>query len=267
MRLLFVSLFCLVCSGTFAQRDTLAMDGGWRFLIDKAAVGVTQQWFEKELTEARPVTLPHTWNIEDENQNHYGWGWYQKKFTVPSDWKNKSVVLEFGAINHTAFVYLNGNKIAENVGDGFNKFIIDLTGKLAYGKENTVTVAVNNDYGKAKVPFGSSFDWPNDGGLIRTVRLIRSGKPSASHLHATPVLNIAVTEIIKHIALLEMLAAKDAVHIFHQFSHRSNDAISFSKTKIRIGACSPFHAHQLYPFAVEEGLAADKLQFPEAHIC
>ena len=62
-------------------------------------------------------------------------------------------MLEFGAINHTSFVYINGQKIAENIGDGFNKFIINLNGKLNYGKENIITVAVNNDYGKNKVPF------------------------------------------------------------------------------------------------------------------
>ena len=52
-----------------------------------------------------------------------------------------------------------------NIGDGFNSFSINLNRKLNYGKENVITVGVNNDYGKYKVPFGNSFDWPNDGGI------------------------------------------------------------------------------------------------------
>ena len=181
----------LIFSYAFAQRDTITVNSGWLFSIDKKAEGLTQKWFENNLPNARAVQLPHTWNIEEGNQNHYGWGWYQKKINIPASWKDKNVVLQFGAINHTAYIYINGKKVAEHIGDGFNKFFINLSGEVNYGKENIITVVCNNDYGKDKVPFGSSFDWPNDGGIIRPVALIVSGKPSADYLHATPTLNVA----------------------------------------------------------------------------
>lgn len=47
-----------------------------------------------------------------------------KKLTVPKSWKNKNVVLQFGAINHTSFIYVNGIKVDENIGDGFNNFLL-----------------------------------------------------------------------------------------------------------------------------------------------
>ena len=175
----------------FAQRDTISVNSGWQFSIDKNAEGLTEKWYERNLPNARGVKLPHTWNVEETNQNHYGWCWYQKKINIPTDWKSKNVVLQFGAINHTSYIYINGKKVAENIGDGFNKFFINLNGKVNYGKENTITVACNNNYGRNKVPFGSSFDWPNDGGIIRQVALIVSDRPSASYLHATPILNVA----------------------------------------------------------------------------
>jgi beta-glucuronidase len=193
-KLAFVIVFFIVSLCVSAQRDTIQISNAWQFAIDKRGEGVNGQWFSQSLPTNRTVNLPHTWNIEADNQNHYGWGWYQKRLAVPSKWKNKNVVLEFGAINHTSFVYVNGVKVAENTGDGFNKFIINLSGKLNYGKENIITVAVNNDYGKNKVPFGNSFDWPNDGGIIRPVKLIVSDKPSAAYIHATPVLNVANQE-------------------------------------------------------------------------
>lgn len=176
---------------SYAQRDTIALNNNWQFTVDKNAAGITNNWVRKSLPNARAVQLPHTWNIEAENQNFYGWGWYQKKIDVPADWKNKNVLLQFGAINHTSYIYINGNKIDENIGDGYSKFFINLTGKLNYGKENIITVACNNEYSKDKVPFGSSFDWPNDGGIIRKVALIISDKPSANYIHAEPKLNIA----------------------------------------------------------------------------
>lgn len=188
--LLFLSLL-LVSYDIFAQRDTLAANDNWLFVIDKKGEGTTGKWFEKFPEATLAVNLPHTWNIEEATQNHYGWGWYQKKVNVPSNWKNKTVQLQFGAVNHTAYIYLNGKKIDEHIGDGFNQFSVNLSGKLLIGKENVITVAVNNDYGKNKVPFGSSFDWPNDGGLIRKAALIISTPQSANYLHAEPRLNVA----------------------------------------------------------------------------
>ena len=196
MKKLFYTIVCLVCffSAALAQRDTIALNSNWQFAIDKKGNGLNEKWFEKSLPNNRSVNLPHTWNIEDDNQNHYGWGWYQQKLKVPANWKNKNVVLQFGAINHTSIIYVNGKKVEENIGDGFNKFFINLNEKVNYGKENIITVAVNNVYGKNKVPFGNSFDWPNDGGIIRKVALIVSDKPAANFIHATPTLNVASNE-------------------------------------------------------------------------
>lgn len=188
---IFLAVTTMFFSGSiFAQRDTIFVNTDWQFSIDKKAEGITGKWFDKKLQNAKIVQLPHTWNIEEENQNHYGWGWYQKKINIPANWKNKNVVLQFGAINHTSYIYISGKKVAENIGDGFNKFFINLNGKVNYGKDNVITVACNNDYGRNKVPYSNSFDWPNDGGLIRPVALIVSNKPAAAYLQVTPSLNI-----------------------------------------------------------------------------
>lgn len=185
--LFFVCMFPAVT--IFCQRDTIPINESWSFAIDKKSEGFNQAWYGSGLTNVKKVNLPHTWNVEEENQNHYGWGWYQRTVFIPANWKRKQLLLEFGAVNHTSVIYINGKKAGEQVGDGFNKFFVDLDGQVLYGRENRITVAVNNDYGKNKVPFGSSFDWPNDGGLIRPVRLIVTNRPSAKYVHVTPTLD------------------------------------------------------------------------------
>jgi beta-glucuronidase len=185
----FFIISLLVSHFVFAQRDTININAGWAFSINKKSDGFADKWFKKDLPGAKTVHLPHTWNVGEENQDHYGWGWYQKKIFIPKNWKNKNITLEFGAVNHTSYVYVNGKNPGENIGDGFNKYFVRLDDQLNYGKENTITIAVNNDYGKNKVPFGSSFDWPNDGGIIRSVHFIITEKPSANYIHATPILN------------------------------------------------------------------------------
>lgn len=84
MKKLFYTIVCLVCffSAALAQRDTIALNSNWQFAIDKKGNGLNEKWFEKSLPNNRSVNLPHTWNIEDDNQNHYGWGWYQQKLKV-----------------------------------------------------------------------------------------------------------------------------------------------------------------------------------------
>lgn len=186
--LLFLALL-LTGAKSFAQRDTISLNDNWRFKIDKASVGINEKWFTLPLSASKTVSLPHTWNVEKENENYYGWAWYQKAIDVPAGWTKKNVMLRFGAINHTAKIYLNGVQVAEQLGDGFNPIFVSLTGKLMYGKKNIITVWCNNDYGANKVPFSNSFDWANDGGIIRTVTLMISGKPAASYIHATPQLN------------------------------------------------------------------------------
>lgn len=189
-RCFFIMIGWFASLAAVAQRDTISLDKDWQFAIDKKGEGQQQGWQSRQLPQSKTVKLPHTWNVEEGTNQHYGWGWYQRKLTVPADWKSKNVVLQLEAINHTSHIYINGQKVAENMGDGFNKFFVNLSGKLDYGKQNTITIAVNNDYGKAKVPFGNSFDWPNDGGIIRPVSLIVSDRPAVAFLHATPKLNL-----------------------------------------------------------------------------
>ena len=191
MKFSFLLVACLICISSFSQRDTIQMNAGWHFVTDKSGEGFVKSWFSKALMNAKDVTVPHTWNIEKENEMFYGWGWYQKSFTVPANWKDKNTVIQFGSINHTAKIYLNGKLVNEHIGDGFNKFFVDLSGQLKYGKENVLTVACTNDYNSVKVPFGTSFDWPNDGGIIRPVSMIVSGKPAASYIQVVPTFNLS----------------------------------------------------------------------------
>ena len=232
MRYFFTILVLFFSLASYSQRDTIAINDQWQFSMDKKAAGLNEKWFEHPLPGARVVKLPHTWNVEEENQNHYGWGWYQKKITVPASWKNKHVVLQFGAINHTSFIYVNGKKISENIGDGFNKLFIVLDDQLKYGKENIITVAVNNDYGKNKVPFANSFDWPNDGGLIRTAALIVSGKPSASYLHAVPQLNLKDSSgtLALKLGLDEKAGKNLRLHITVREENQSTQKVILEKT-------------------------------------
>ena len=110
MKKYFIIVTAILSHSVYGQRDTISLNSDWTFTTDKKAEGLTGKWFSRPLFNAATVQLPHTWNIEKEHETFYGWGWYQKRINVPVSWKNKHVVLQFGAINHTSVIYINGKK-------------------------------------------------------------------------------------------------------------------------------------------------------------
>lgn len=63
--------------------------------------------------------------------------WYKRTFTVPSSWKDKSVLLHFGAVDWKAEIYLNDIKIGSHTG-GYTPFSFDITPYLTAGNQKLV---------------------------------------------------------------------------------------------------------------------------------
>ena len=137
------------------------------------------------LKTGKKVTIPHTWNIQDGTEDSMGSGWYEHKLFVPEEWHGKVVQLRFHAVYHDAVVYLNGNEVGEHKNSGYTPFVIDVTGNLIYGEMNSLIVQANNAYSKQMLPYMRSFDWANDGGIIRDVELIVTGVNYIESLQTT----------------------------------------------------------------------------------
>lgn len=60
------------------------------------------------------------------------YSWYSTSFTVPSDWSGDKVLLNFGAVDYEATVYVNGQKAGFNRG-GYFAFTLDITALLSSG--------------------------------------------------------------------------------------------------------------------------------------
>lgn len=63
--------------------------------------------------------------------------WYKRTFSVPSDWKNKTILLHFGAVDWKTEVFINDIKIGTHTG-GFTPFSFDITPYLHSGKQKLV---------------------------------------------------------------------------------------------------------------------------------
>jgi beta-glucuronidase len=138
----------------------------WRFQLGESNEG---------LENARQVEVPHTWNIESDSEEYWGIGWYGCEIFADELWRGKRVFTHFGAVYHDAVIYLNGVEVGRHEQSGYTPFDIELTEELSYGCKNWLTVKVDNRFSDIMLPYERSFDWPNDGGIIRPVTLRVTG--------------------------------------------------------------------------------------------
>ncbi|MEI6681095.1 MAG: sugar-binding domain-containing protein [Bacteroidota bacterium] len=67
--------------------------------------------------------------------------WYSTSFSVPADWKNRRVVLNFGAVDWKADIWINDVRIGSHQG-GYTAFSFDITPYLVQGRPQKLSVRV-----------------------------------------------------------------------------------------------------------------------------
>jgi hypothetical protein len=75
------------------------------------------------LTQA--VNVPHTWNTVRALARYTGKAWYERRFSVSEEQLSKTIRVQFDAVYHDAFIYINGQKAGEYLGSGYNRFFVD----------------------------------------------------------------------------------------------------------------------------------------------
>lgn len=161
----FSSPECLRDSYSIPLRD------GWNFRLDPSGVAEPDAMFD-HAAEWEPVQVPHTWQSLGRTPEYVGIAWYRIRFETPAAWTSQHVRIEFEAVNHTANVFLNGRSIGQHVGKGYTAFTLDLSPHLNFGHDNALLVRVDNRPNDRMLPRNKSYDWTDDGGIIRPVSLI-----------------------------------------------------------------------------------------------
>lgn len=78
--------------------------------------------------------------------------WYERRFTVPAEWRQGALLLHFGAVDWEADVYLNGIRVGGHKG-GYTAFSIDIAPYLTRG-EQTLAVRVTDPTDRGTQPRG-----------------------------------------------------------------------------------------------------------------
>ncbi|WKB55443.1 AbfB domain-containing protein [Eleftheria terrae] len=115
--------------------------------------------------------------------------WYRRAFQVPPAWSGKRILLNFGAVDRKATVYVNGRKVGQHVG-GYDAFSFDITPYLRRGN-NDLVVGVfdpttgDDMVGKQTLNPGGIFYTPSSG-IWQTVWLEPVEAPHITRLDLTP---------------------------------------------------------------------------------
>jgi beta-galactosidase len=173
-----LTVLLLVCylAGTAQSLTTnnriQTFDYNWKFALGDHA-GARNSNFND--ANWRNLDLPHDWSIEGKtdslnptgNDGGYfpaGTGWYRKKFMAPAAWKGKRISIYFEGVYMNAEVFINGQSLGIHP-YGYSSFLYDLTTHLDFGKENIISVRVDNSQQK-------NCRWYSGSGIYRHVKLL-----------------------------------------------------------------------------------------------
>jgi len=125
--------------------------------------------------------------------------WYRRSFTVPADWAGQHVMLNFGAVDHAARIWVNGAIVGAHEG-GSDAFGLDITAFLKPGA-NELVVQVEDPTSAGSQPRGKQLLNPDGiwytpvSGIWQTVWLEPVPALHIADVRATPDIDRGKVEV------------------------------------------------------------------------
>ncbi|QCJ40778.1 glycoside hydrolase family 2 [Bacillus sp. S3] len=128
----------------FERKDWLNLNGEWNFKFDRENKGEKEKWY-KEVNFDKKIIVPFTYETKASGIGEEVFCpnvWYQKRVTIPSEYKNKEITLHIQAADYKTKLWVNGAFVGERKG-GQIAFSFNLTD---YADEtNELNIVVKNE--------------------------------------------------------------------------------------------------------------------------
>jgi len=132
-----------------------SLNGEWAFAMDPAVSGIDREWFKPEAVFPDTICVPFCMESNLSGIGHKDFVncvWYKRLIHIPANALQGRILLHFGAVDHTATVYINGKECGRHTG-GYVSFSVDITNAVHEG-DNTLTVRAYDDTRSPMVPSG-----------------------------------------------------------------------------------------------------------------
>jgi beta-galactosidase/beta-glucuronidase len=142
----------------FVRADWQSLNGPWEFEFDDQDRGLRERWYEGRPAFSKTIVVPYTFQSRLSGIGDTGFHdvvWYRRTVKVPEAWKARRVLLNFGAVDYEATVWVNGREAGRHRG-GHVGFAFDVTDLLA-ASENIVVVRVVDPGTDRTIPRGKQF--------------------------------------------------------------------------------------------------------------
>ncbi|WVQ70871.1 hypothetical protein IAR50_000396 [Cryptococcus sp. DSM 104548] len=124
-----------------------SLNGIWRYEAASSLDDVTSPPIGQGSSFGAPVMIPSCLEsalsgvMADVGSANLSW--FQNTFTVPSEWKDENVLINFGAVDYQATVFVNGNNVTTHTG-GYNRFWVEISEHVNFGADNELLVFVHD---------------------------------------------------------------------------------------------------------------------------
>jgi beta-galactosidase/beta-glucuronidase len=171
-----------------SRKDWLNLNGLWDLAITGKDAPKPDS-FQTKILVPFPVESSLSGVMKSVSENDRIW--YRRAFVVPKKWRGQHVLLNFGAVDFDATVWVNGKEAGHHRG-GYDGFTLDITELLNPSGSNELVVGVLDPTDAGTQPRGKQVRKPNGiwytptSGIWQTVWLEPVAKAHITSLKITP---------------------------------------------------------------------------------
>ena len=139
----------------WVREDWLNLNGEWQFAFDDLNLGIKEKWESKNKNFDLKIQVPFAYQTECSgihDTSCHDVIWYKRNVRVPSEWKDKKVLLHFGAVDYICDLYVNEIYVGSHEG-GHTSFKFDITRFLNWEEEN-ITLRIFDPSHDESIPRG-----------------------------------------------------------------------------------------------------------------
>ena len=139
----------------FERSEWLNLNGAWTYAFDFSQTGNQRGWND---SKGFPDNILVPFCPESKLSgvaftDFIPCIWYQRSITAPASWEGKRIMLNFGAVDYEATIFIDGNEVATHWGAG-SSFSIDITKYVKPGQAANLVMVVNDNLRGGKQPGG-----------------------------------------------------------------------------------------------------------------
>ena len=130
----------------FEREAWMNLNGEWDYTFDFSDSGL-ERGLEKATSFDKKIVVPF---CPESSLSGVGYKdfinhiWYHREITVPREWSNKNIWLNFGAVYFNSEIYIDGTLATRHFG-GSSSFSVDITPLVTPGKTHHLVVRASSD--------------------------------------------------------------------------------------------------------------------------